>query len=364
MTDLSEARKNIEAIDKEMAELFTRRMQCSHSIAEYKQANGIPILDSGREKALIEKNEAYIEDNELRPYYKQFMQGIMDISKQYQHKLMEQARIAYSGIEGAFSHIAARKLFPDGEAVAFKSFRSAYNAVVNGQCDTVVLPIENSKAGEVGQVMDLMYEGDLYINGIYPLRVSQNLLGVEGRSIGKIKKVISHLQALEQCADYIDAHGMEAVEAVNTAVAAKQVAELNDISVAAIASRDTAKLYGLKLLDHDINEDLNNTTRFAVLSRNREDIINSNTGTTVILMFSVKNEAGMLAKAIGVIGNHGLSMNALRSRPLKSLPWQYYFYAEIAGKHASDKINEAVKEMSAYCEFLKILGASRDNPEL
>ena len=98
--------------------------------------------------------------------------------------------------------------------------------------------------------------------------------------------------------------------------------------------------------------------------RNREDIINSNTGTTVILMFSVKNEAGMLAKAIGVIGNHGLSMNALRSRPLKSLPWQYYFYAEIAGKHASDKINEAVKEMSAYCEFLKILGASRDNPEL
>ena len=364
MTDLKEARKNIEDIDRQMAELFVRRMQCSRNIAEYKQANGIPILDSGREKTLIEKNDAYIVENELKPYYKQFMQGIMDISKQYQHKLMEQARIAYSGIEGAFAHIAACKLFPDGEAIAFRSFRSAYKAVENGICDTVVLPIENSKAGEVGQVMDLMYEGELFINGIYPLRISQNLLGVEGSRIDKIRKVISHSQALEQCADYIEAHGMEAVQAANTAIAARQVAELNDPTVAAIASRDTAKLYGLKLLDHDINEDMNNTTRFAVLSRNREDIINSDAGTTVILMFSVKNEAGMLAKAIGVIGEHGLSMNVLRSRPLKSLPWQYYFYTEIEGKHASDRISETVKEMSSYCEFLKILGASRDNPEL
>ena len=364
MDRLVEARKTIEEIDKEMARLFVKRMGCSERIAEYKSENGIPILDSGREKELIARNEKYIDGELLRPYYRQFMKSVMDISKQYQHRLVEKMKIAYSGVEGAFANIASRRIFPDGELIAYRSFKEAYNSVVKGDCDVVVMPIENSYAGEVGQAMDLMYEGDLYINGIYPLRISQNLLGVEGSSIGSIKKVISHPQALNQCADYIAEHDYEPVKADNTAVAAKQVAELKDITIAAIASKETAKLYGLTLLDHDINEDLQNTTRFAVLSRHREEIINGIEGTTVILMFSVKNEAGMLAEAIGVIGKHGFSMNSLRSRPLKTLSWQYYFYTEIEGKHASEKINEMLKELSGYCESLKILGASKDNPEL
>ncbi len=361
MTDLNESRNKIEEIDRQMAELFVKRMHTAEEIAEYKKSNGIPILDTGREKALIEKNEQYIEDNSLKPHYRKFMQDVMDISKQYQHKLLEKSRIAYSGIEGAFAFIAAKNLFPDGELVSFRNFRQAYDSVMNGNCDIAVLPIENSNAGEVGQVMDIMYEGDLFINGIYPFRISQNLLGIEGSSVNMIKKVISHSQALEQCAEYIEEHGMETVQASNTAVAAKQVAEMNDKSVAAIASKETAGLYGLTLLDHDINEDITNTTRFAVLSRSREEIINGAEGTTVILMFSVKDEAGMLAKAIGVIGKHGLSMNSLRSRPLKSLSWQYYFYAEISGRNSTGKIPDMLKEMSKYCESLKVLGASRES---
>ena len=363
MTDLKEARKTIEDIDKQMASLFEKRMGCAGEIARYKSENGIPILDADREKALIEKNEGYVSD-ELRPYYRQFIKNILDISKQYQHKLIENTRVAYSGVEGAFANIAASKLFPDGELVAFRNFKEAYRAVSNGRCDIAVLPIENSSAGEVGQVMDLMFAGDLYINGIYPLRISQNLLGVKGSSIETVKKVISHPHALLQCSDYINEHDYETQEAANTAMAAKQVSEMNDPAVAAIASRETARLYGLTLLDHDINMDLDNTTRFAVLSRNREEIINSSFGTTVILMFSVKNEAGMLAEAIGVLGKHGYSMNALRSRPLKSLSWQYYFYAEIAGRDGSDEINAMLEEMGKYCETLKILGASRDNAEI
>jgi chorismate mutase/prephenate dehydratase len=289
---------------------------------------------------------------------------MMDISKQYQRKLIKGSRIAYSGVEGAFASIAASRLFPDGELVSYRNFKEAYRAVSHGKCDVCVLPIENSNAGEVGQVMDLMYEGELFINGIYPLRISQNLLALPGSRIEDIKKVISHPQALEQCSDYITEHDFEPVQAANTAMAARQVAEMKDPTVAAIASRETAALYGLSLLDHDINEDIDNTTRFAVLSRDREEIINSSEGTTVILMFSVKNEAGMLADAIAVIGKHGFSMNALRSRPLKTLSWQYYFYVEIAGTHASDKINAMLDEMGRYCESLKILGASKDNPNL
>lgn len=364
MSDLNGSRKEIEAIDRQMAELFVRRMHCSKEIAAYKKENGMPILDEGREKALIEKNQAYVEEDLLKPYYKDFLKGILGVSKQYQHTLMENMRVAYTGIEGAFANIAAGKIFPDGELHSFKSFKKAYNSVVNGECDVVVLPIENSYAGEVSQVMDLMYEGELHINGIYPLRISQNLLGVEGASLKTIKQVVSHPQALDQCGDYINEHGFESIQASNTAVAARQVAEANDPTIAAIASRETAALYGLEVIDHDINEDTNNTTRFAVLSRNWEEVINADEGATVILMFTVKNEAGMLAEAIGVIGKYGFSMNALRSNPLKKLSWQYYFYVEIAGAHSSAKIKEMLDEMSGFCGSLKVLGASRDYPTL
>lgn len=358
MNELAEARNKIEDIDRKMAELFTERMKCSEQIASYKKENGIPILDSNREKVLVDKNEQYITENDLKPYYRQFIRSVIDVSKQYQHKLVENTRIAYSGIEGAFANIAAKRLFPDGEPVPYRNFKEAYRAVSKGSCDVAVLPLENSNAGEVGQVMDLIYEGDLYINGIYPLSISQNLLGVEGSSIGTIKKVISHPHALEQCADYITEHDFEQIQAANTAMAAKQVADAKDITMAAIASKETAALYGLTLLDHDINEDAQNATRFAVLSRNREDTINASEKASVILMFSVKNEAGMLAKAIAVIGKHGFSMNALRSRPLKTLSWQYYFYTEIEGNLISDELNRMIEEMSEYCISLKVAGAT------
>lgn len=358
MKDISESRKCIEDIDRKMAALFSERMKCVKDIAAYKSSNGLPILDSGREKELLERNEQFIENADLKPYYRQFMQSVMHISKQYQHRLSEAMRIAYSGVEGAFAGIAAGRLFPDGELVSFRNFKEAYKAVSMGDCEVAVLPIENSNAGEVGPVMDLMYEGDLYINGIYPFRISQNLLGVAGSSVESIRKVISHPQALEQCADYITEHDYVQIQAANTAIAAKQVADMNDTSVAAIASKQTAALYGLNLLDHDINDDIQNTTRFAVLSRNRNESITVDENTFVILMFSVKNEAGMLAKAIGVIGKHGFSMNVLRSRPLKSLAWQYYFYAEIEGRRNPDELRTMIDEMSGYCLSLKIIGSS------
>lgn len=364
MENLTALRGEIENIDKQMAALFEQRMQCAGKIADYKSENGMPILDEGREQKLIKKNEAYINEELFKPFYRQFMYSMLDISKQYQHTIVEKMRVAYSGIEGAFANIAAKKLFPDGELVSFSSFKKAYKAVTLGKCDVAVMPIENSAAGEVGQVLDLMFEGDLYVNGLYPLRISQNLLGVEGSHLSEIKRVISHPQALQQCSDYISEHGFEVTESANTSIAAKQVADMGDKTIAAIASKETAGLYGLKLLDHDINEDIQNTTMFAVVSRNREEIINNGSGATVILMFSVKNEAGTLADAIGVIGKHGFSMNALRSRPLKSSPWQYYFYAEIDGRHAFDRIDSMLDEMSKYCETLKVLGASKENAEL
>jgi chorismate mutase/prephenate dehydratase len=357
MTDISKEREHIEEIDKKMAALFEERMKVAENIGKYKIEHGLKIFDPTREKELLEKNGKNISDIDLRPYYIMFMQSVMDISKRYQHKLMEGAKVAYSGIEGAFASIAAGKIFPDANRVSFNSFKEAYNAVDAGTCDMAVLPIENSSAGEVGQVMDLMYEGNLYINGVYSLKVSQNLLGLKGSKLSDIKKVVSHPQALEQCADYISDHDFTIEQASNTARAAKEVFDKGDKTVAAIASRETAEIYNLTVLDHDINGASTNTTRFAVFSKSRESIVSSENLSSYILMFTVKNEAGGLAEAISVIGKHGYSMRVLRSRPLKNAAFQYYFYVEVEGKLSSKEGADMLKELDRHCITLKVLGS-------
>lgn len=266
-------------------------------------------------------------------------------------------KIAYSGIEGAFAYIAARRIFPGQELLSFGDFRSAYEAVEKGECDYAVLPIENSYAGEVGQVTDLMFQGGLFVNGVYTLNVLQNLLGVKGASLESVRKVISHPQALEQSGDFIAAHGYEVEEAANTARAAKMVAELGDVSVAAIASADTAALYGLEILEPGINGHQDNSTRFAILSRKSEATVETGSdNNTFILMFAVKNEAGALVKVLNKLGEFGYNMSVIHSRPLKGMAWSYYFYIEAEGEFGTEAYKQMISEMEYRCSKLKVLG--------
>lgn len=363
MKDIEKARKAINEADKEMARLFSDRMNAVRDVAAYKAEHGLPIFDAEREAEVVARGAALIDDEEIREYYVNFLKYTMELSKQYQHRLMSGVRVAYSGVEGAFAHIAATRIFPDGEHVSYGGFIDAYNAVTDGECDCAVLPIENSYAGEVGQVMDLMFGGSLYVSGVYNLRITHNLLGVPGARIEDIKTVISHPQALDQCAGYIKRHGFEQKRAVNTAMAAKEVAERGYISTAAIASAETAKLYGLAVLDHDINESATNTTRFAVFSR-VENTAKKNVNSNFMLLFTVKNVSGALAKAIDVIGRHGFNMKVLRSRPMKELAWQYYFYVEAEGDESSEKGREMLEELSKNCDMLKVVGTYSVETEL
>ena len=258
MDMLQSARKAINEIDKEMAELFVKRMEASAQVGKYKISHGLPVLDPEREAEVIRRNSTRVEDETLRAYYVNFLQTCMDISKSYQSQLQQGLKVAYSGVEGAFAFIASKRIFPDGNLISYGDFKSAYNAVVNGECDCCVLPIENSYAGEVSQVIDLLFKGTLYINGVYDLEITQNLIGIKGSGRNDVKTVVSHPQALAQCAEYIKRHGLKTVEANNTALAAKYVAEQNDKTIAAIASEDTAQLYGLDMLEKNINENSNN----------------------------------------------------------------------------------------------------------
>ena len=354
--DLKDSREQITRIDEEIARLFEKRMEAVREVAAYKRERGLPIEDKEQEANVIHSRSMLIGDPELRSFYVRFLQDTMEISKRWQHYLMRGLKVAYSGVEGAFAHIASKRIFPDGTLVSYSSFEAAYESVENGECDFAVLPIENSFAGEVGQVLDLMFSGSLYVNGVYDLSINQNLLGVKGASVAGIRTVISHPQALSQCRSYIQKHGFESVSAANTAMAAQKVAQEGDPCIAAIASEETAELYGLQILDHDINESKVNTTRFAVFSRVENSAAARRDGEAFLLLFTVKDEAGGLAKAINVISAYNFNMRVLRSRPMKDLPWHYYFYAEVEGDDLSEDGQKMIRALRGACPLLKVVG--------
>jgi len=269
---------------------------------------------------------------------------------------MDKKKIAYSGIEGAFAHIVATKIFPEDETVSFTNFKDTYEAVVSGKCDYAVLPIDNSYSGEVTEVMDLLFEGGLYVNALYSLPVTQNLLGVAGSSKECIKKVVSHQKALEQCDEYIRSNGYETVGASNTAIAAREVAKLNDTSIAAIASIETAEIYGLSVIEEQINESDDNTTRFVVLSRSKGRIGLFEKDESFIMLFTVDNSAGALLGPLQTIAKHDFNMKVLHSRPLKKHKWQYYFYVEIEGDPDTEAGHNMETELKDVCSYIKILG--------
>lgn len=358
--NLEDVRKKINEIDKKMAELFVQRMEASKAVASYKMEHALPILDKAREQRVLSNNASYVENEVVREYYVRFLTETMELSKAYQKRIMEKMIVGYSGVPGAFGYLAAKQMFPDATLVSYPDFLEAYQKCEAGECDAVVLPLENSFAGDVGAVMDLTFSGTLYINQMIDLDVVHNLIGTKEASLDTIQEVYSHPQALAQCADYINEHHFIPRECVNTAVAGLEVAKRNDPSFAAIASMDTANLYGLKVIEKNINSSRNNTTRFAAFSRSeRLPSPNSKMGEHFILVFTVLNEAGALAKTLNIIGAHGFNMRNLKSRPMKKLMWSYYFFVELDGNINSEDGREMLKQLATVCDRLKLVGTYR-----
>ncbi len=357
MEDLKDIRKEITETDNELAKLFCKRMQLVKKVAEYKKENGLPIFDPQREAAVLENGASRVDDEELKGYYVSFLKSAMEISRRYQGSILEGLRVAYCGTRGAFAHIASSHLFPTARLIAYPSFKKAYEAVENGECECAVLPVENSFAGDVGQVNDLMFSGPLHINGMYDLAVTHDLLGVKGADLSSIKTVVSHPQALSQCSAFIKDNSLCEKEYSNTALAAEFVKESQDKTVAAIASAESAKIFGLEVIARSINDDRSNTTRFAVFSRADSKAAGNAEDPHFSLVFTAKNEAGSLAKAISIIGKYGFNMKTLRSRPNKELLWQYYFYVEAEGDIYSKLGQLCLEELKDYCDKIKVVGS-------
>lgn len=356
-TSLSEIRKGITKIDNQMAALFEDRMKLVGEVADYKKANGLAIYDPEREEQVLLNGSQRIKEPEYKSYYYNFQKNLMEISRRYQSKIMEGLRVAYCGTEGAFAHIAASKIFPSAEKIAFGSFKKAYEAAESGACDCAVLPVENSFAGDVDQVNDLMFTGSLFVNGMYDLAVTHDLLGIPGTTLKDITTVVTHPQALSQCASFIKENGWTEIEYSNTALAAEYVKQKNDKRIAAIASAETAQLMGLDVVARSINDDRTNTTRFAVFSRTESRAADHGSKPLFSLVFTARNEAGALAEALSIVGRHGFNMRTLRSRPMKELLWKYYFYVEAEGDIHGEEGRKCLEEMKSCCDKIKVVGS-------
>ena len=324
MDALEQARAEIDTVDAQLAALFERRMATVLQVAEYKRAHGLPVYDAARETAVLEKAAARIQDPALRPYYKDHVQNLMDVAKQYEAVVLGQNRAAYQGVEGAFAHIALRALFPHAEAVSYPTWDEVFDAVERGDAARGVVPFENSHAGDVSAVLDLCYNHPaLWVVDVYDLPISQNLLVLPGTKLDQIKSVYSHQQAIAQSETFLRQFGLPATAMANTAMAAKFVAESGDSSKAA----------------------------FIMLSREKPT-----GGNRFSLLFTVDNKPGKLGEVIQIIGASGFNMESIKSRPMPHVPFEYYFYVELVGDPTADETAALLRELDRTCRTVRLLG--------
>lgn len=353
MKQLEDTRQKINEIDKDMARLFEQRMIAVEDVITYKQSQQLPVLDTDREAAVIQRNMAYIKCDAYRDSYEAFMNDVMAISRRYQKMRICKDVVGFQGTEGAFSHIASSRVFPDQKKKQYATFEDVVKAVRDKEITYGVIPFENSYTGEVGEVLDLLnaYD-DIYIQGVYDLKISQNLLGLKDATLQDIKQVYSKDQAIYQSKQFLDGRGYELIPYPNTALAAEFVAKQKDKSKAAIAAKENAELYGLKVLAEDINTSNQNTTRFIILGSNIK-----HAGNVFSLLFTIPHKAGSLLEAMQIIANGGFNMQNIKSRSMKDRPWEYYFYVEVEGYINQAQKQNLVEGLQHVCENVKDLGS-------
>ena len=263
-------------------------------------------------------------------------------------------KIVYQGVEGAYSHIVTQTLFPDADTENVNTFEDSINSVLNGEASYCVVPIENSSAGIVTDIFDLLLKKDVVIVAEYDLHISHCLLGIKGASFFDIKIVYSHPQALMQCASYLKEHPeWSQISLLNTAVSAKKVKNEGNIEQAAIASELSAKLDGLDILDMGINRNSNNTTRFVVLSKEK---IFSKGSNKLSLILELPHEKGMLYNILGIFVLNGLNLLKIESRPIPEKTFEYRFFIDVEANLNSENVSNVLETLKNKVPFLKILG--------
>lgn len=372
--DLQEIRHKLDEVDRQLVELFEQRMKLCGEVAEYKQKTGKEIYDPEREKQkrFAVRSLAKTPFNEIA--VDEMFAQLMTISRRYQYQQLGTAgrkasaefrlvenlstagvRVVYQGLEGAYSHEAARKFFGQQvNAYHVPSWEDAMEAVALGEAAYAVLPIENSSAGAIIDNYDLLLKYDNYIVGETEVVVNHALLGLPGAKLSDIQTVYSHPQGLIQCQEFLTAHReWKQVSLENTAVAAKRIAQEGDKSQAAIASETAGELYGLVPLERAINHNRNNATRFIILAK---DPVYRLDAKKISLCFEAPHVSGSLYNMLGhFIYNH-VNMVMIQSRPILERNWEYRFFVDIEGTLQEGKVQNALLGIKHEAVNLRILG--------
>lgn len=374
--DLTKLREEINETDREIVELFKKRMNIAASVAEYKKQKGLPVLDAARERALLAR-VSDMAGEEFDGYARTLYHTMLDVSRAYQYVKLnsrskvysdiqlslsktqeifpDRARVACQGVEGAYSQIATEKLFELPEISYYSSFDAVFSAIEAGECRYGVLPIENSTAGSVKKVYELMLKHEFHIVRSVRIKIDHNLLAKAGAKLSDIKEIVSHEQAINQCSSFLRSLGdVKITIAPNTAIAARMVKESGRDDIAALSSRFCAELYGLDTLFEAVQDMGNNHTRFICISRDAEIYPGADRLT---LMLVTPNKPGALYNVLSCFNALGVNMTKLESCPIPERDFESMFYFDFTVSVYSPHLERLLCELEARGERYKLLGA-------
>lgn len=371
--ELEELRGQIDEIDAQIVALYERRMDVCKGVAQYKIENGKKVFDRQREIEKLERVRSLVHDEFNSHGVTELFEQLMSMSRKLQYRLLaengsqgklpfigvdrlstEGARVVFQGSEGSYSQAAMRRFFRDGvNSFHVETFRDAMSAIDEGSADFAVLPIENSTAGIVSEIYDLLVEFENYIVGEQVLPIEHCLLALPEADKGAIQRVYSHPQSFMQCARYLQGCDWQQISMKNNAFAAKKVAEEGDMAQAAIAGEHAAKIYGLKVLEKGINQSDTNSTRFIIITNQK--IFRKDAGK-ISICFEVPHKSGSLYHMLSHFIYNNLSMTKIESRPIEDRNWEYRFFIDFEGNLADSAVKNALRGLREETRSMKILG--------
>ena len=371
--DLSQLRQQIDTIDRQIVDLYEERMDVSRQVAEYKIETGKKVFDKQREQEKIAGVKALTHNDFNSHGVEELFEQIMSMSRKLQYQLLaahgsegrlpfigveeletDCARVVYQGAEGSYSQAAMRKFFGENvNAFHVETFRDAMSAIDEGSADFAVLPIENSTAGIVNEIYDLLVEFENYIVGEQVIPIEHCLLALPGTKMEEIKRVYSHPQSLMQSARYLSEHDWQQISMQNNAFAALKVAKEKDKTQAAIASEYAGETYGLEILEKGINDSDSNSTRFIIVTNQKIFRKNAN---KISLCLEIPHESGSLYHILSHFIYNGINMNKIESRPVQGKAWEYRFFVDIEGNLNDAAVQNALRGLAEETIRLKILG--------
>lgn len=371
--DLSVLRNEIDDIDSQIVDLYEKRMEICKNVAEYKIENGKKVFDKAREEEKIRKVKS-LTHNEFNSHgVEELFEQIMSMSRKLQYRILsehgslgklpfigveqldtQKARVVFQGAEGAYSQAAMQAFFGDQiHSFHVDTFREAMSAIDEGSADFAVLPIENSTAGIVSEIYDLMVEFENYIAGEQIIKIEHCLLGLPGTELEKIERVYSHPQSLMQSARYLSCYNWQQISMQNNAFAAQKVKNDGDTSQVAIASEYAAKAYGLEILKKGVNQSETNSTRFIIVTNQK---IFKKDAQKISICFEVPHESGSLYHMLSHFIYNNLNMCKIESRPIEDRNWEYRFFIDFEGNLADSAVKNALRGLRDEARNMKILG--------